>query len=83
MNMKPYLVCHSVNGRKFVDPKVAQLSDYLYFYMQAEDIAEVEYYCPPGEIVFVLAEFGNSEDARKYCDFLRESFQESLDKPLV
>lgn len=77
--MKPYLVCHSVNGHKLTQPKPIKLSDCLYFYMQAENMEEVEYYAGPDEVVVLLKTFSNEDDARVYCNFLREKFIESLD----
>lgn len=77
--MKSYFVCHSINGHKHIYPKPVKLSDCLYFYMQAENMEEVEYYCAPGEIVVLLKTFSNKDDARVYCNFLREKFIESLD----
>lgn len=79
--MKPYLVCHSVNGRQFVHPKITSISDELYFYIQAENLDEVNYYCPAGEIVFLLATCSTDEEARTFCEFLRKKFLESLDNP--
>lgn len=77
--MKPYLVCHSVNGIQFCNDGI-DFASCLYFYMQAENLDEVKYYCHAKEEIILIATFNTDLEARVYCESLINKFRESLDK---